>query len=75
MFQAPFHTIGLLALAPPALGAARSALARFIERMDGHLMVLSRDAAATSYADVLLGPVTVERSPGVFRADTDQPAA
>ncbi len=42
LYQAPFHTIGLLALAPPALGAARAMLARFIERMDDHRLVLLR---------------------------------
>ena len=42
LFRAPFHTIGILALAPPALGAARAALARFIDRMDDHVLMLRR---------------------------------
>jgi len=42
LYQAPFHTIGLLALAPPALGAARAALARFVERMEGHRLFIVR---------------------------------
>ena len=51
VFRAPFRGVGILVLAPPALGAARAALARFVERLDVHAMVMARssqraDAAA-----------------------------
>lgn len=49
LFRAPFHTIGILALAPPALGGARAAFARFVDRMDGHHMVLRRVQQRNDY--------------------------
>ncbi len=42
LYQAPFLTVGILVLAPPALGAARAALARFVERLPTHTMRTGR---------------------------------
>jgi 3-hydroxy-9,10-secoandrosta-1,3,5(10)-triene-9,17-dione monooxygenase len=41
LYRAPFRAVSALVLAPPALGAARAALARFIERLDGHALPLT----------------------------------
>ncbi|MCC6434502.1 MAG: hypothetical protein IT196_05685 [Acidimicrobiales bacterium] len=41
LFQAPYKPVAMLVLAPPALGAAKAALARFTERMGGHFLALT----------------------------------
>ena len=51
LYRAPYRGVAILVLAPPALGAAKAALARFLERLDGHSMMMARatqrlDAAA-----------------------------
>jgi hypothetical protein len=51
LYRAPYRGVAILVLAPPALGAAKAALARFLERLDGHTMMMARatqrlDAAA-----------------------------
>lgn len=52
LYRIPFRAVAALVLAPPALGAARAALARFIDRLDKHALPMSghvsqrRDPAA-----------------------------
>ena len=52
LYRAPFRPVATLVLAPPALGAARAALARFVARLDGHALPFAgkssqrQDAAA-----------------------------
>lgn len=41
LYQGAYKPVALLVLAPPALGAARAALARFTERMGSHFIPLS----------------------------------
>ncbi|MEZ5261834.1 MAG: hypothetical protein R2755_08655 [Acidimicrobiales bacterium] len=41
LYQGPYKPVALLVLAPPALGAAKAALSRFIERMGSHFLPLS----------------------------------
>ncbi len=41
LYRAPFRPVAALVLAPPVLGAARAALARFIERTAGHALPMA----------------------------------
>ena len=45
LYRAPFRAVAALVLAPPALGAARGALARFVARLDGHGIPLAGRAS------------------------------